>query len=1103
MSEKDFKFRIEIDGLEKLEQVSELKDILKQLGVEGKEVNKINEERTEQYKQLEKVANDLIRTQAKQKAQETEAYRELLKTTEAVNQNNRTLRQQIRVETAVAGSYNEKSAILNKLRNDLKNLNEEELKGDGAKALRKEITDLDTELKAFDKSMGQHFRNVGDYEGKVTVPLRRQLLVIRREMQQMALAGEMNTEAFKDLEAQSGKLTTAISEAQASIKRTSQASTTLYDLVNVGQSLAGVYGLATSAMSMFGGESEELQKSMQKMMQALTLLNSLQTLNNAITEQGSASNKAFLAIRNLITGAINKNTASTATNTAVTNASTVATLASATALKVLRVALISTGIGALIVLVGTLIANFDEISDVISDLLPEFGGFGDILDEIKNIIMGVGRAILTYVTTPLRVVISIFKGEWKQAFNEFTKGFKIFSNFKEGYDKSDAKNQEERTKKQIEESRKRMSQENDELKYKIDLLEAERGETVKYTKEWIDLYRQYYTDRLKEFDEFTDDWKVANLDLQRFEQSLRKKEADDKAKEEKERNDKAKAWRDKRDALAREEAQRLADYNKAYKEYLRDMELLEKSNTRDYIDTIKAEAKTVEEIQQIYKADFSFRVQLYDDEINEAKKKQKALLADAVKNKQDTTQLEIDFENFIIQLRQKQNQELRKIETEKNKRIVTSIKEHHQRIIDEETKLMQERFANIRDLGKEYQDLSGVWGLPKVSEMREYYAENIGLLKDYLDNLKTSTDKIVSSIDEQMKLYPKDSDEYKSLHDKKKAVLDDYLAKVKQVNDDIEKQNKRSENANDEFLKKLQEVVRKWTDAFQTVFDGFANIFTEVFDSAIERAEQYLENVNEKFDEVVEKYEQSNSRLSELQEQAKNLDGGRLIAHQEKISREMQLNRELQAQENQMRKEKEEAEKRVERQQAKKRKLEATQQMYQSVINTAEGVSKMYALPFPLNFAMAGLVGVLGAVQTGIIARNMSKFEDGGIIGGKRHSEGGNKFYSANGDGVELERGEFVVNRDSTQHNAGLLSFINESRSPISIADISRQFGDNIGALANQQKGQKPNIDISDINKEESLGDSLKDLKVYVSVEEIRETERNMARVEDIAGVNI
>ena len=55
-------------------------------------------------------------------------------------------------------------------------------------------------------------------------------------------------------------------------------------------------------------------------------------------------------------------------------------------------------------------------------------------------------------------------------------------------------------------------------------------------------------------------------------------------------------------------------------------------------------------------------------------------------------------------------------------------------------------------------------------------------------------------------------------------------------------------------------------------------------------------------------------------------------------------------------------------------------------------------------------------------------FEEGGWITGKRHTQGGHKYYAEDGSYKELEDGEHITNRVSAQRFAPLLDAINEDR---------------------------------------------------------------------------
>ena len=78
----------------------------------------------------------------------------------------------------------------------------------------------------------------------------------------------------------------------------------------------------------------------------------------------------------------------------------------------------------------------------------------------------------------------------------------------------------------------------------------------------------------------------------------------------------------------------------------------------------------------------------------------------------------------------------------------------------------------------------------------------------------------------------------------------------------------------------------------------------------------------------------------------------------------------------------------------------------EAISNTALGITKAFSDPGGIaGMIMAGLIGVQGALQLKII--QSQKYQYGGIVGGKRHSQGGTI--------IEAEQGEFVMSRDAVE----------------------------------------------------------------------------------------
>jgi len=129
--------------------------------------------------------------------------------------------------------------------------------------------------------------------------------------------------------------------------------------------VAGGFSAVTGVMGALGSESKDVEKAILKVQSAMAIASGLQAVGESVDQ--------FKQL-----GAVLKNT------TVVQRALTVATTtynyvnaATTVGLKLLRGALIATGVGAFAVLLGVVIANFSEIKATILRVVPVLGKVGD------------------------------------------------------------------------------------------------------------------------------------------------------------------------------------------------------------------------------------------------------------------------------------------------------------------------------------------------------------------------------------------------------------------------------------------------------------------------------------------------------------------------------------------------------------------------------------------------------------------------------------------------------------------------------------------------------------------------------------------------------
>ena len=123
----------------------------------------------------------------------------------------------------------------------------------------------------------------------------------------------------------------------------------------------------------------------------------------------------------------------------------------------------------------------------------------------------------------------------------------------------------------------------------------------------------------------------------------------------------------------------------------------------------------------------------------------------------------------------------------------------------------------------------------------------------------------------------------------------------------------------------------------------------------------------------------------------------------------------------------------------------------QAGINGALAITQALAQLGPIAGALAA-VGI--GITTGIQIANISsaKFEDGGVLQGSSHANGGIPFTIGGQSGFEAEGGEAIINKRSTAMFGDLLSDINQAGGGVAFArgGIARKFQGG-GALPNSQ----------------------------------------------------
>lgn len=267
-------YDVQVQGADALKALAELRLQSQGLKDEQKALGTVTKDNAARYFELD--------SQIKATNQQAAAYQKQItnsiKLQNAQNQSLEKLRTQLSLDTAE----------LAKLGNTSENAFRKEI-------LVNRIAETTAELKKQEEAYGDHRRSVGDYE-KATRSLRTELRQYTEQIARAIAEGRNQGAEYDALVEKVGKLRDAQADATAQISAAAS-DTRSFDAITQGvQGVAAAYQLWQTGAALVGGENEQLEKIMQKMVVVMGALNALTTIQNLLQKQSTV----YMAANNLL-----------------------------------------------------------------------------------------------------------------------------------------------------------------------------------------------------------------------------------------------------------------------------------------------------------------------------------------------------------------------------------------------------------------------------------------------------------------------------------------------------------------------------------------------------------------------------------------------------------------------------------------------------------------------------------------------------------------------------------------------------------------------------------------------------------------------------------
>lgn len=605
----DKEWKIKIGGIqESVENLTTLKEVLSSI---ERKVNTVNSNGgfTVSSKESKKAMDELARLTQKITQYDKEYQIAVEASKGVLKDRNNEVKQLIELEKAniivqegAKSTYYEKQQLLSALGKQIKSMNadtdEEKQK---QQELISQYTELNKELKDFDASLGNHQRNVGDYKNSIKEAAEelRDIGAEANEAQerlaQMIYEGKGGTKEFEELAKKAGELKRADELADQAMERHISTMKGLDDVINIAQSATAAFELYTGAMSAFGLESEGATEAMQKMMSAMSIIQSLQTLQETLTGNTASATLFNKALK--VTGVelITTQLASIKATAAQEGLST-AQKAGAVASKTLGLALKAIPLMFIIGLVATLVTHWQDIVGWFEKTFPVLKSMGGAMNALKGVIIGVGKAVVHWLVNPFetfaKVIKKIMAGDFTGAVKEAVDGVKnqftgLGDAFKKGFQSQVQRGMEDMTRKASEEMDKTLT-------HQKNMITKQKNADGTYRKEYIEANKKMFANRKKMYQKDSDEYRKVLEEEAAFNQQIEdaktgavKKSSSERIKAVKEASDAAKKVAQETENAIKEAEEELKRYNDVSYEY-----------TSNRLDELSLESKQKERIQK-------------------------------------------------------------------------------------------------------------------------------------------------------------------------------------------------------------------------------------------------------------------------------------------------------------------------------------------------------------------------------------------------------------------------------------------------------------------------------------------------------------------------
>ena len=796
-----------------------------------------------------------------------------------------------------------------------------------------------------------------------------QLRGLKQELANLEIAGQDGTAAFNQLLVAAAKLEDQIGDTRAKVKILASDTFKFDAAVGATQALASGFQVAQGAAALFGSENEDLNKAIVKLTAATAVATGVEQLAKLVKEESTIKTA-------VLTGAQAAYTFVVGTSTG--------------ALKAFRIALAATGIGLLVIGLIALVENFEAVKDAINGTNDTTRALASTLEDTKKA-LGDATAETNKVGNAFELAkkgviskeeaLNIYNdtlGASLGKTNDFNKAEQNFINKKGAYIEATAA----RAKAQA-------------LLAQAAILSAEAAtageEDVRNVGEKILAFSvrassEYVKLQTAGIINFTDNAKAFNNQIAETAQERVIKEKSTQAQL---RNDLAKSEIEKAEIIEKgagiisEGEQKVNDQRAEKRKAANDKALDAEKKAAE--DQKKAREDLDKQANDAFVASLDETSKILNESNNKIIENEKTFAAAKFKAGSEEEIKALEQQAIVIaEIRAKATADVAAIEKTANQKL---FKDKLDAAKAAEGATLQQQLAALEEQKKIELSFADKLGLSEL-EIATRYATAIG---------KVKTEIAAAAIETQI-------NELKTLEIEEGSSLERRVALIN-IEADKRRQTAKDTIKDQKQLASELELINAETEQAIT-----AENQTET-DKRIALAEQYAEIVTNSLGSINELSKiASEERIADITATSE--------AELEAINNSDELERDKVKQRAALAKRTAAA---VAAEKTKQARLDKALAIFDIAINTATAISKSVAAsPTTFGLPFSAFAAITGALQlAAVIAKPIPKFEKGGLIGGKLHSQGGTM--------IEAEQGEYMVNRRQSSKHRRELDAMNHS----------------------------------------------------------------------------